>query len=828
MPVEVVAWSADATLVASAGALAGKPTIVLRDAAGAVKGTILGHEAAVASLAFSADKTRLVSGSADKTARVWDLSDPKYPELVKFEGHAAAVTAVAFSPDAATVFSGSADNALRQWKTADGEEMRALAGHTGAVTSLTVAAATVISGSADATVRVWNIADGAAARNLSHGGAVTQVAVSPDGKWIASAGVAGEVKLVERRRRTAGPMIAGHAAPVACVRFSGDSTRLATVSTDGVRIWQTDGLPLERFALTDPPIKSVALTADNAAILAVDAAGGFKSIAPALVRAIAAHPGGAAGVAFSADGAQVASGGADKTVKLWNIADGAAARSFAGPVEAVTGVDISVDGKLLVASTADGKVFGWPLPAAAEPAPATFTATLAAPVRGIAAGADAARLATGGDDGLVRVWDTATGKELERFAGHDGPVLAVAMAADNATVVSGGADNSARAWKTSASAVFLADATKVSDAGFFPDGSKLATAGAEMLVKLWDVEGKPAGQLAGAKAALAHLAVRPDGAQVAAVDAEGRLMLWTTANSALTHTVETGAAAADLAYSRDNEKVALAGADKHLRVYDPADGTLLQELAAETDLHSVCFAPTGREIFTGAASEGALWAYAAPAAVLSLAGHEGNIYGIACDGDGKLAASAGSDAVIRIWDLATGQQVKQLAGHAGAVYGVRFSDDGKQLLSAGIDGTARLWDVAAGSLLKQFVPETLEGEAPAPLFDAALSPDGALIAAAGPDKKVRLWTAAGQLSKTLEGHADAVYRLAFSPKGNRLLSCGHAGAALVWDVAGGQQLFTAAAPSVLYDACYSPDGARISLAGADGRVFLYALPAAAQ
>jgi WD40 repeat protein len=139
------------------------------------------------------------------------------------------VTAVGFSPDAATVFSGSADNVLKQWNTSDGVEVRALAGHTRAITSLAVAATAVITGSADATVRVWNVADGAAARNLSHGGAVTQVAVSPDGKWIASAGVAGEVKLWNAADGAAGPMLAGHATPVACVSFSPESLRLATV-----------------------------------------------------------------------------------------------------------------------------------------------------------------------------------------------------------------------------------------------------------------------------------------------------------------------------------------------------------------------------------------------------------------------------------------------------------------------------------------------------------------------------------------------------------------------------------------------------------------------
>ena len=81
-------------------------------------------------------------------------------------------------------------------------------------------------------------------------------------------------------------------------------------------------------------------------------------------------------------------------------------------------------------------------------------------------------------------------------------------------IVSGGADKLARFWSVSATRVFVADDSKVTDVAFLPDGTQLATAGADMLVKLWDLEGKPVRQLAGAKAPLARMTIRGQGAQL--------------------------------------------------------------------------------------------------------------------------------------------------------------------------------------------------------------------------------------------------------------------------------------------------------------------------
>ena len=146
MTVQAAAVTANGARTATAGLAGGKPTIQVRDVAtGAVVCNLVGHEAAVTSVAFSPDGTKLASASLDKTARVWNLADPQFAQLVKFELHMMPVTAVAFSADGTHVFSGGADNTIRQWAVAGGAEVRAIPGHTGAISDLAVDGAVVVS-----------------------------------------------------------------------------------------------------------------------------------------------------------------------------------------------------------------------------------------------------------------------------------------------------------------------------------------------------------------------------------------------------------------------------------------------------------------------------------------------------------------------------------------------------------------------------------------------------------------------------------------------------------------------------------------------------------
>ena len=122
----VTVLSPDGKKIATAATAEGKPAILVSDfASGKVTQTLVGHEAPITALAFSADNNRLVSGSADKTARVWNLADGK--ELAKYAGHAQPVTAVAISPNGQQAASAS-ENSAKLWNTADGAEAMQLQG----------------------------------------------------------------------------------------------------------------------------------------------------------------------------------------------------------------------------------------------------------------------------------------------------------------------------------------------------------------------------------------------------------------------------------------------------------------------------------------------------------------------------------------------------------------------------------------------------------------------------------------------------------------------------------------------------------------------------
>ena len=163
--------------------------------------------APVKGLAFSPDGTKLYSASADKTLRGWNLADGK--QLWQVESPAA-MRDLTINKDGTLLVSADEDNKLRVWsstpeakKDKDGkpepiQPVRELAGHGKPVTAVALilpAGTQVLSGSEDGTVRVWDINNGRQVRTMNHGGSVTDVAASPDGKAFASTSTANTAKL---------------------------------------------------------------------------------------------------------------------------------------------------------------------------------------------------------------------------------------------------------------------------------------------------------------------------------------------------------------------------------------------------------------------------------------------------------------------------------------------------------------------------------------------------------------------------------------------------------------------------------------------------------
>jgi len=139
----------------------------------------------VMSVAVSHDGARVLTGSLDWTARLWDAATGE--EIRAFKGHAGFVFSVAFRPDGARVLTGSADGTARLWDAATGKELRAFKGHEGSVFSVVFSpdGAHVLTGSWDKTARLWDAATGEEIRAFEgHQGSVSSVAFSPDGARV--------------------------------------------------------------------------------------------------------------------------------------------------------------------------------------------------------------------------------------------------------------------------------------------------------------------------------------------------------------------------------------------------------------------------------------------------------------------------------------------------------------------------------------------------------------------------------------------------------------------------------------------------------------------
>jgi WD40 repeat protein len=499
-----------------------KPTLVLK-----------GHTQGVSSVDWSPDETKLATASLDGTAVIWDAQTGE--ELYTLEGHTGRVNLALWSPDGTSLATAGEDGTIRLWNAAHGELLRSIDTNIGFVSTLVWSPNSVrlVSGHADGSMRVWETASGKLLEILSgHQGLISDLKWSPVGDRLVSTDNNGDVRVWNAAPSTAWRLYPPQAArggdwTVQGASWSSDGRYLALAGGDlfgdvteppFFAIWDVQNNRLMMENLGDALRlngRDAYFSPDDQAILYVGL-GTFPDFSAfATVYVFDAHSGEiirtftpdgetlTRSVAWSPDGSQVATGMLNfgplaNQIVIWDYQSGKKITNLVHSEIQNVGINYvewSPDGSKFASASDDSTVRVWDVQTW-EP---IYTLQHEPPtsIIGLAWSPDSTRLLTtagfeeiGAKDHTARVWDVATGEELLVFNGHTKATCTGDWSPDGRRIATFGAEGMVKIWDATTGTELLTLPVPVLAWGltqWSPDGRHLAIVGVETLISVWRV-----------------------------------------------------------------------------------------------------------------------------------------------------------------------------------------------------------------------------------------------------------------------------------------------------------------------------------------------------
>ena len=657
------------------------------------------HDAAVQSVAVSANARWAATGDESGRIRIWEISTGQTTRSIT--ANPSSITGVVFSPDDTALYSCGTDTTLRAWNVANGEPIGKTVETPAPIQAMTLVnkGQWLVTGGEDGIARVW---EAKAIREASdavkplqeikaHGTSITSLSARPgDANEFLSGGQDG---LVRRWQAETGKQLSElkNDGPVVALAISPDGRRLASAGANVVTLWSDDGKSITQLK-DDPRLVAKLARMDSEITFTKSAIShaqqDLKSyeglIRISMVRAedVKKAEEELAKVQKTRDEKKAAlekvkteNGKVEPAEKA--VADAETAVTVAGTViERAKAIAERTAKELADAQNAVAarEVFLKQQEAAKEAAVAATNAT-SPMIRSLAFSADGRRLAVGCESGVLHFYDVESGSWSESQADHQNAVRAICFTSDG-KLMTGSTDRRAVVWNAPSQwrlervigggdqADSLVDRVLTLD--FSRDGQWLATGG-----------GVPS--------------------------RSGELKIWNVANGRLIREIQEAHSETVFAvrFSPDGKQLASAAGDRLIKIFDAQSGETIRRLA----------------------------------------GHSGHVLGLSWKADSQMLISSGSDNLLKLWDVEKGLPLRTMKGttyqigtYKREITSVTFIGDSEQILAASGDGTVRLHRTTSDSDILTFAGS--KGYQ----YSVAATPDGRSVIASGSDGTLRIWS----------------------------------------------------------------------------------------
>lgn len=559
--------------------------------------TLYGHAMPIRDIDVSADGKFIATAGGDHRVRIWNARTKALVYTKQLDGY---VECVQFSPDSRFIACGGYGNTVAIWEVGTRGQFQQFGPYQSDVTSV-------------AFLRSDALVVGLADNDINHVGTNwTERNATPAPPAIL---------LISRKDGTVMHQLEGHRKTVAeAVCLPDDLTIISGSHDQTLMIWSQD----DKRKWTG--------------------------------RVLCDHSAEISDIAISRSGKLVASGGRDKTARVWNAKTGQLMRTLVGHTSDVNSVNFSDD---------------------------------------------ETQVATGSADYTARIW-TIDGKEKNICQGHFDAVNAIAFSKDGKQLITGSDDKTVRLWNSDCNSRLIVrqhHKATVWQADFSADGSVLVTASEDGTIgrinaltgDLIDKNDNGVEVLSVAWSPIADVFVTGDAA--------GELKVWNGADGSLLKTVSAHKHYIwDVSFSFDGRYLASASGDRSAKIWSTQNWSLICDVDAhQGELGSARFSPDGNRLLTaGEDSFVRIWDCANGSILHELEGHNQGVWRAIYSRDGKLIASSGFEGAIIVWDAKTHKPLHHIDAHRNQVAGLVFSSDGSRLISASDDGTIKVHDMKSG------------------------------------------------------------------------------------------------------------------------------------